>query len=172
MLQIRIRDPVPFWPLDPNPGSGIRNRFIPGPGSQIPNPNFLELNDKFLGKKFYNSLKTGLQHFKNKTIFNFVKFVAIKKYMTTNFFHPLLCCGFWIRDWDPGSGMGKKSGSGIRDKHPGSATLSKIKEFSFCEIYIHKKDRIQNFSPLFSWFWIRDPGWNKIRIPDPQHWTS
>jgi len=27
--------------------------------------------------------------------------------------------------WDPGSGIwdGKKSGSGIRDKHPGSATL-------------------------------------------------
>ncbi len=29
-----------------------------------------------------------------------------------------------IRVRDPGSGMGKKPGSGIRDKHPGSATLS------------------------------------------------
>ncbi len=32
VLRIRIRDPVPFWPLDP--GSGIRNRFFPDPGSQ------------------------------------------------------------------------------------------------------------------------------------------
>jgi hypothetical protein len=29
------------------------------PGSRIPNPYFLELSDKFVGKKFYNSLKTG-----------------------------------------------------------------------------------------------------------------
>ncbi len=74
---------------DPDPGSGaffdpwtwIWNRFFSG--SRIPNPYFLELSDKFLGKKFYNSLKTGpiffLQHFKNKIIFNFVKFVATKK---------------------------------------------------------------------------------------------
>jgi hypothetical protein len=47
--------------------------------------------------------------------------------MTTNFFlHPSLLLRFLdpgsgIRD--PGSGMGKKSGYGIRDKHPGSATL-------------------------------------------------
>ncbi len=44
----------------------------------------------FLSKKFfYNSLKIGpnffLQHFKNKIIFNDVKFVATKKGMTTNF---------------------------------------------------------------------------------------
>ncbi len=52
---------------DPDPGSvafltlgsGIRNGFIPDPGSQIPDPNpiFLKLCDNFLGKKFYNSLK-------------------------------------------------------------------------------------------------------------------
>jgi hypothetical protein len=30
-----------------------------------------------------------LQHFKNKIIYNFVKFVATKKGMTTNFFSPL-----------------------------------------------------------------------------------
>jgi hypothetical protein len=29
------------------------------------------------------------QHFKNKIIFNFVKFVSTKKGMTTNFFSPL-----------------------------------------------------------------------------------
>jgi hypothetical protein len=48
-----------------------------------------------------------------------VKFAATKKGMTTNFFHPSLL----LRFLDPGSGMGIKSGSGIRDKHPGSATL-------------------------------------------------
>ncbi len=49
--------------------------------------------------------------------------------MTTNFFHLSLLLlfldpGSEIRD--PGSGMGKNQdpGSGIRDKHPGSATLS------------------------------------------------
>jgi hypothetical protein len=82
-----------------------------------------------LGKKFYNSLNTGpnffLQHFKNKIIYNFVKFVATKKGMTTKFFYSPLTfvdvIGSGIRD--PGSRMGKKSGSRIRDKHPGSATL-------------------------------------------------
>jgi hypothetical protein len=44
-----------------DPGSGfsvlqIRNRFFSR--SRIPTPYFLELSDKILGKKFYNSLKT------------------------------------------------------------------------------------------------------------------
>ncbi len=110
--------------FDPGPGSGID--FFPDPGSRIPdlrsripNPYFLELSDKFLCKKFYNSLKTGpnfLQHLKKKIIFNFVKFVATKKGLITNFFTPLFCCCFWIRDpeWVK---------IRIRDKHPGSATL-------------------------------------------------
>jgi hypothetical protein len=38
--------------------------------------------------------------------------------MTTNFFSPL----FFVEVF--GSGMGKKSGTGIRDKHPESATLA------------------------------------------------
>ncbi len=43
-----------FLTLDPDPRSGIG--FFPDPGSQ---PHiFLELSDKFLGKKFYNSLNT------------------------------------------------------------------------------------------------------------------
>ncbi len=91
VLRIRIRDPVPFWPLDPDPGSGIG--FFPDLGSRIPTPYFLELSDKFLGKKFYNSLKNRpnffLQHLKNKIIFNFVKFVATKKRFDNNFFSPL-----------------------------------------------------------------------------------
>ncbi len=57
--------------------------FVPDLGSRIPNPHVLELGGKSLGKKFYKSLKTGpnffLKHFKNKIIFNFVKFVASKK---------------------------------------------------------------------------------------------
>jgi hypothetical protein len=78
-----------------------------------------------------NSLKTGpdffLQHLKNKIIFNFVKFVATKQGLTTNFFHPSLLLLFL----DPGSEI-QDPGSEIRDpewlkirirdKHPGSAT--------------------------------------------------
>ncbi len=88
----------------------------------------------FWVKIFYYSLKFGpnlfLQQFKNKIISNFVKFVATKKGMTTSFFSPLsfvvvLDLGSEIRD--PGW---KKSGSGIRDKHPGSATLLTMKHQS------------------------------------------
>jgi hypothetical protein len=57
-----------------------------------------------------------------------VKFVAPKKGMATNFFRKFL----FLRFLDPGSeirdlgsGMGKKSGSGIGVKHHGSATLAK-----------------------------------------------
>jgi hypothetical protein len=53
--------------------------------------------------------------------------VGTKKGMTTNIFSPL---SYLLRFLDPGSEiqdlgsvMGKKSGSGIRDKHPGAATL-------------------------------------------------
>jgi hypothetical protein len=65
-----VADPDPgasaFLTLDPDPGSGIGFFRIPDFGSWIPTPYFLELSDKFLGKKFYNSLKPGpnffLQH--------------------------------------------------------------------------------------------------------------
>jgi hypothetical protein len=46
---------------DPDPGSGAF--LTSGPGSRITNPYFLELSDKSLGKKFYNSLKTGPNFF-------------------------------------------------------------------------------------------------------------
>ncbi len=52
VLRILIRDPVPFWPLDP--GSGIGFFQIPDP-----KPKFWELSDDFWGKKFHNSLKIG-----------------------------------------------------------------------------------------------------------------
>ncbi len=96
-LPTSVADPDPGSGAFLTPESGIPKRFFPDPGSRIPNPYFWELIDNFLGKKFYNSLKIGpnyfLRHFKNKIIFNFVKFVATKNDMTTNFF----CC-FWIRD--------------------------------------------------------------------------
>ncbi len=49
-------------------------------------------------------------------MFNFVKFVATKNGMTTNFFHPSLLLLFL----DPGSGMGKNQdpGSGIKIPDP------------------------------------------------------
>ncbi len=104
-----------FLTLDPDPGSGIGFFRIPDRGSRIPTPYFLEHSDKFLGKKLCNSLKAGpdffLQHLKNKIIFNFVKFVATKKGLTTNFFfHPSLLLLFS----DPGS-ESRDPGSGIRN---------------------------------------------------------
>jgi hypothetical protein len=121
------QDPVPFWPLDLDLGSGIGLFRIPDPGSWISDPGsqphiFYSLVTNFLVKSsIYNSLKTGpiffLQHFKTKIILNLVKFAATKK---TNFFSPpLFCWGFWILY--PGSWMGKKNQD--PGYHPGSATL-------------------------------------------------
>ncbi len=81
-----------------------------------------------MGEKFYNFLKKGpnffLQHFKNKIIFNFVKFVATKKGMKTNFFHPSLLSlildpGSEIQIRDPGYvGKNQDLGSGINIPDP------------------------------------------------------
>jgi hypothetical protein len=86
-----------------------------------------------LGKNFNNSWKIGpnffLQHIKNKIIFSFVKFVATKNGLTKKNFSPLsfvAVFGSGIRDPRSGIRDGYKSGSGIRDKHPGSATLEKV----------------------------------------------
>ncbi len=122
VLRFQIRDPGPgaFLTLDPDPGSGTGFFRIPDLGSRIPTPYFLELSNKVLGKRFYNSLKTGprffLQHSKNRIIFNFVKFVATKIGSTTKLFTPLLLLLFL----DPGSGMGKNQdpGSGINIPDP------------------------------------------------------
>jgi hypothetical protein len=78
---------------------------IPDLGSRIPN---LEFN---------NSLKIGpnffLLHFKNKIIYNFVKFVAKKKGLTKKFFSLLsLVAVFRSGIRDPGSGMGKNQDPG------------------------------------------------------------
>ncbi len=82
-----------FQTLDPDPGSGIGFYRIPDLGSRIPTPYFLGLSDKFLGKKFYNSLKTGpiffLQHLKNKIILNFCEICGYKKRFDNKFFSSL-----------------------------------------------------------------------------------
>ncbi len=78
-----------------------------------------------MGKKSYNSFKTDPFFGIKKKKINFVKFVATKKDMTTNFFSPLYFVpvfGSEIRDprsgiRDPGSEI-RDPGSGIRD--PGS----------------------------------------------------
>ncbi len=120
---LRIRDPgsVPFWPLDP--GSRIGLFWILYLGFWIPNPYFWEVSDNFLGKMLYNSLKIDpnifLQHFKTKIVINFVKFVATKKGMTTNFFSPSLLLLFW----DPGSKIRDPWWVKIRFRDPGYTTL-------------------------------------------------
>jgi hypothetical protein len=70
-----------------------------------------------------------LQHFQKKLIFNYVKFVATKKSLTTNFFSLLSFAavfGSGIRD--PGSEIRDPGWVKIRirDKNPGSATLGMI----------------------------------------------
>ena len=85
--------------------------------------------DNFLAKKFYNSLKIAsnyfLQHFKNKIIFNFVKFAATKNGMIKKMFHPSHLLLFL----DPGSEIRDPGWVKIRirnteifgHKNPGSA---------------------------------------------------
>ncbi len=116
-----IRDPVPFWPLDPGSGIGFfripdLGSRIPDLGSRIPNPYFWQLRENFLGKKFYNSLKIGpiffLQHFINNIVQFSEMYDSKKKVWQLIFFHQCLLLLFL----DPGSE--------IRD--PGSATLFSI----------------------------------------------
>jgi hypothetical protein len=92
----RIRDPVPFLPLDP--GSGIRDgkKVSIRIRDEQPGSYFLELRNHFLGffgLKYLNSL---------------MRIRDPRSGMETG------------RIRDPGW---KKVGSGIQDKHPGSATL-------------------------------------------------
>jgi hypothetical protein len=125
-LRIRIRGPVPFWPLDP--GSGIGFFQIPDLGSRIPNPYFWEHSDNFLSKKLYDSLKIGPKIFfliiSKLNNFKFCEICGYKKKYDNKFcFTPLFCCCFWIRDprsgiRDPGSEI-RDPGSEIRDSRSG-----------------------------------------------------
>jgi hypothetical protein len=77
-----VADPDPGSGAFLTPGSEIRNRFFPDPGSQT--HLFENLMTIFWLKSsiilYGNSLKIGpnffIQHFKTKIIFNFVKFVV------------------------------------------------------------------------------------------------
>ncbi len=117
---------MPFWPLDPDPGSGIG--FFPNPGSPIPDPKpiFLRVYDKFVGK-------SSIILWKLTQIFLFstsVKFVATKKGMITNFLSSgIRDPGSEIRD--PRSGIRDPGWVKIRiqDKRPGSATLERLLGF-------------------------------------------
>jgi hypothetical protein len=120
VLRIRIRDPVPFRPVDP--GSGIGLFRIPDLGSRIPDFKLIFLKALKFGPNFF------LQQFKNKIILHYVKFLAPKKDMTTNFFSPLSCSCFWIRD--PGMGKNQDPGSGINIPDPQHCFLHSL---SKCE---------------------------------------
>ncbi len=80
---LRIRDPLLFWFLDP--GYVFSRSQILDLESRIsdPKPYFWELRSNYLDKKYFSSLLIGwhffLHLFKNKIIFNFVKFTATKK---------------------------------------------------------------------------------------------
>jgi hypothetical protein len=103
------------------PGSGIRNRFFPDPGSLT---------------HIFESVVTIFWVKSSKKFFKLAKFF--------------------------------------------SSAVKKWNNLQFCEICGYKKsyDNKFFFTPLFCCcFWIRDPGWVKIKdpgsginIPDPQHW--
>ncbi len=125
VLRIRIRDPVPFWPLDPGPGIGFFR--IPDPGSQI--HIFESLLTIFWVKSSIILWKLAQIFFFSISKLKNVQFCEIfgyvKSYDNKFFFTPLFCCCFWIRDprsgiLDPGSGMGKiqDPGSGINSPDP------------------------------------------------------
>jgi hypothetical protein len=71
--------------------------------------------------------------------------------------------------------MGKKSGFGIRDEHPGSY-FGELRNNFFGLKYLNSLMRIPIRDPEFFLPWIRDPSWKNsdpgsgINIPDPQYW--
>jgi hypothetical protein len=96
VLRIRIRDPVPFSPLDPGSGMGRKSSSGSGIRDEQPGSYFLELRNHFF-------------------VFFCVKILK--------FFDVDPGSGMeTVRIRDPGW---KKVGSGIQDNHPGSATLHK-----------------------------------------------
>jgi hypothetical protein len=123
-------------------GSGIRNRFFPEHLFRIPDPKPIFLRaywQFFLVKSSIILWKLAQIIFlKNKIIiYNFVRFVATKNSMTTNFFQPSLLLVFL----DPGSeilnpGWVKVR---IRDKNPGSATLLPVLEIQMRHILYGKQ---------------------------------
>ncbi len=95
MLWIRIRDPVPFWPLDP--GSVMGKKSGSESGMNNPDPISESLETSFFELKYLNYLMQ-------------IRDLGWKKFDRDP---------GW-KKFDPGSGMGKIR---IRDKQSGSATL-------------------------------------------------
>jgi hypothetical protein len=109
-------DPDPGSGAFLTPGSGIRNRFFPDPGSQT--HIFEDLVTIFWVKSLIILGKLGKifsSAYQNKIIFSFVKFVAAKNGLTKKFFHPCLLLLFL----DPGSEIRDPGWVKIRIRDPG-----------------------------------------------------
>jgi hypothetical protein len=118
VLRIRIREPVPFWPLDP--GSGIG--YFLDLWSRIPNPHFWELNDNFWVKNSIILWKLTQIFFFSTSKLTLCTILSslwlLKKVWHQIFFRPSVLLLFLdpiSGIQDPGSGMGKNQdpGSGI-----------------------------------------------------------
>ncbi len=84
VLRIRIRDPVPFWPLDP--GSGMGRKSASGSGIRNEQPF-----DADPGSGMEKSRNTG-RGAEKSCIFFLLKMVDLDK--SLNF-----CTKFWLRNW-------------------------------------------------------------------------
>ncbi len=103
-------------------------------------------SDKFLDKKFHNSLKTGpnffLQHLKNKIIYNFVKFMATKKGLTTNNVSTLsFVAVFGSGIWDPGSEI-RDPKVKIRIRDPQHWLSDKVTAIGISDYHIYRTSTI------------------------------
>jgi hypothetical protein len=94
------------------PGSGIRNRFFPDPGSQIPDPEsythifeslatIFWLKISIILRKLAPNIFPAFQKYNNV---QFCEIFGYKKRYDNNFFSPLSFVAVF------GSGMGKRSG--------------------------------------------------------------
>ncbi len=76
-LRIRIRDPVPFWPLDP--GSGMGKNQDPGSGINIPDPQHCSKQTKqILGSNRPETKFFWFKPTRNKICFGFVSVCFVK----------------------------------------------------------------------------------------------
>jgi hypothetical protein len=182
MLWIRIRDPVPFWPLDPGSVAFMT------PGSGIWDGEKIRIRIRDHRTNFWGLTKTKENLFKKLTLC--IRTGSKKSVLQIRSRDPV---PFW--PLDPGSGIGF-----FRISDPESQThiyesvvtifwvkssipviLWKSGQIFFLQHFKKKiiynflkfmaaKKRYDNwfiFTPLiYCYFWIRDPGWVKIRIRD------
>ncbi len=102
LLFCRDADPDPWSDafLTPGPGSGIRNRFIPDPGSQT--HIFERLVKTFWVKNSIILQNWPISNSKIKLFSILWNFCLQNKIWKQIFFHPSFWCCFWIRDPRPG----------------------------------------------------------------------